>query len=312
MLAASNELRHDLGKRAEGDALAVGGAASDHRRRRPADPVDELARKSRLADPRGPDDRAQAADPLLPGAVEREPQLHQLASASDERRRERAREQRLRRAERDEPPREHLGPSSLHRERFEGLGDDSVLDQAVGAFPEQDLVRRGGLLEPGGDMDRIARRERPAARAAADEHLAGVDAHLHREPDAVVPLQLRGERSRGLAELEPGAHGPEGVVLVHVGQTEDADGGIADVLLHRAAVPLQRLPADRRIPVEHAVHRLRIQPFGERGRVDEVGEDDGHEPPRADHRPTTRPRRETSGEPRIRNSIASLPSGFSV
>ena len=77
-------LAHDLGDRQIGRAGAVRHAAADEHGCFFADRHDELARETRLADPRLAHDRDDRARLLLPRALERIAQLPQLSLASDE------------------------------------------------------------------------------------------------------------------------------------------------------------------------------------------------------------------------------------
>ena len=63
---------------------------------------------------------------------------------------------------------------------------DEVGDGGVGRGAEQHLAGRGGLLEPGRDVDGVAGRELLVGRAAADDDFAGVDACAGDDLDAVV------------------------------------------------------------------------------------------------------------------------------
>jgi len=73
------------------------------------------------------------------------------------------------------------------------------------------------------------------------------------------------------------SNGPERVVLVKARDTEHHHDGIADELLHRAPVTLD----DRRHRLEVAgqqpSQRLRVESFTERGRTDQIAEDQGHD-----------------------------------
>ena len=82
------------------------------------------------------------------------------------------------------------------------------------------------LLEPGGDVDGVARDERVSL---AGDDLPGVDA------DPGLELEL----ADGIAHLPGGAHRAQRVVLVRDRHPEDGHHRVADELLHRAAVPLE-------------------------------------------------------------------------
>ena len=101
-------------------------------------------------------------------------------------------------------------------------------------------------------------------RAASDEHLAGLDARAHRAVDALRALQLEG-----------GADGAQGVVLVQLGEAEDAEHRVAGEALDGAAVALDHGAAGLGEAVQQRVPRL-----GVGGRSGEPGGEDAHEPPR--------------------------------
>jgi hypothetical protein len=60
---------------------------------------------------------------------------------------------------------------------------------AARSAPDDDLTRRGGCLEPGGDVDGVADDDRLARAAGADDDGAGVDARSRVEGDAALPAQ---------------------------------------------------------------------------------------------------------------------------
>jgi hypothetical protein len=277
---AAGELADHLRERPVRDRIAVGKAAPDRDRRRSGDVGHELAREPRLADPGRPDDCHQAARPVGAGAVEHGAQRVELALARDERRRARPERDRALGDEPEHAPGRHRRPPAAQRDRLELLRADLVLDELERVPGDQDLAVSGGRAEPGGDVHRVAARDRGAARAGADEDLARRDRCAHRDRDTEVVPQLRGQRCARLAQLERGAHGPQRIVLVALAEAEDADDGIAGVLLHDAAVALEHLGAERRAALERGVQRLRVEPLGQRGRVGDVGEHDAHEPAR--------------------------------
>ena len=127
---------------------------------------------------------------------------------------------------------------ALQLERLDRLGLDRVAHERVGELAEQRLLRRRGLLEPGGDVDRVAGREPLVAGGLAGDDLAGVDAGADRHRDAVVALELDVQRVEPGAHVERRADGPQGVVLVRLRHPEHGHDGVADELLDRPAVAL--------------------------------------------------------------------------
>ena len=111
--------------------------------------------------------------------VEGSLELGELVLAADERRVEAARDEL---GALDEPVEAEGGDRlrlALGVERLDRLGPDRVADEPVGRLAEQRLARRGALLQPGGDVDRVAGGERVAL---AGDDLARVDADPALDP----------------------------------------------------------------------------------------------------------------------------------
>src|SRR5207247_62079 len=140
-------------------------------------------------------------------------------------------------------------------------------DEAIRRLAEQELACRRALLEAGGDVNRVAGHEGLTARARPDKGFTGVDAELDREASSVIALQLGAQLADGLAQLDRGPKGPQGVVLVELDRSEDGDNRVAGELLDDAPVPLEDGGAELRVAVEDAVHRLRVEPLGKRRRA---------------------------------------------
>jgi hypothetical protein len=80
---------------------------------------------------------------------------------------------------------------------------DGVADQAPGAAAEQDLARAGGLLQPGGQVDRVPDDQGGAEVGVAGDDLAGVDAGVQLQAHPRLALQP-------LVQLGQGASRPMG------------------------------------------------------------------------------------------------------
>ena len=91
---------------------------------------------------------------------------------------------------------------------------------------------------------------------------AGVDADPNVDVDRVPQLLGR-------------AHRPQRVVLAHDRDAEDGHHRIADELLERPAVPLDRHPRHVEVARHHRPQRLRVEPLPEGGRPGDVAEEDG-------------------------------------
>jgi hypothetical protein len=88
----------------------------------------------------------------------------------------------------------------------------------------------------------------------------------------VKPLVLRVQLADRLVDGERGAHGALGVVLVSDRRPEERDDGVADELLHRAAVGLELLADSGVVRSEPRAHVLGVELLRARGRADDVGE----------------------------------------
>jgi hypothetical protein len=163
-----------------------------------------------------------------------------------------------------------------------------ALEDLVAGFLEEDR-RSGGLAGRLADEDRAGRRD--GLQAAGGVHEVAGDEPLVRRPDrdGSLPGQDPGpqaELDAGVApevadaadELEAGPDGPLGIVLAGDRRAPHRHDGVADELLDRAAVPLDRLAARLEVAGEQLADRLRVAAGGEGGEPDEVGEEDGDVP----------------------------------
>jgi hypothetical protein len=112
------------------------------------------------------------------------------------------------------------------------------------------------------DVDGVARDECVALSVGSltGDDLARVDADPDLDLDRV-------------AELQRCAHGPERVVLVHLRHAEHGHHGVADELLDRAAVTLDRRSSRLEVPRHRGARRFRIEPLGASGRADHIAEE---------------------------------------
>ena len=138
-----------------------------------------------------------------------------------------------------------------------------VADEQSRFGADQHLACRRRLFEAGCHVDGIPGDERLAL--AADDDLARVDADSGLEPV---------DRHR-LPHLPRRAHRAQRVVLVRNGNAEDSHHRVADELLDRAAVPLEDRAEVREVAAHARPKRLGIGRLAERGRSDEVAEENG-------------------------------------
>ena len=266
---------HDVGEREVGDALAVGGAAADEDARLGRERTEQLARESRLADPGSSDDRRERRGAIGGRGVEGRAQPAELLAAPDERRRDRARERRHIRPEPQEPVGGERLALPLRIDRRRRLGVDDVRHRCVRRDADQHLTGRRRLLESRCDVDRVTGGELLIGCRAAHDHLTGVDAGTRDDPDAVLTGKLVVQPADGVADLGRRPNGAQRVVLVHDGHPEDGHHRVADELLDGAAVPLEHVLHDVEVSPHHATQELCVEPLSERGRVGDVGEEDG-------------------------------------
>ena len=129
-------------------------------------------------------------------------------------------------------------------------------------------------FEPLRDDDSVAGRERVPLLRVARDHLAGVDARAHLDPDAVGRLEPVVQLCERLTELDRGPDGAQRVVLVHDRDPESGHDRVTDELLDRAAVPLQHLAGSLVIARPDTPKRLGIEAFPQRRRICDVTEDE--------------------------------------
>ena len=142
---------------------------------------------------------------------------------------------------------------------------------------DQHRARLGGLLEAGGDVDRVAGDELIALPAERGDHVARVDADPDRQRDAVALLEGGVELLEPLEHLERGADRAHRVVVVDGRHAEDRDDRVADVLLERAAPRRDHLGHRLEVGAQQRAQPLGIEPLAELGRADHVGEEDRRE-----------------------------------
>ena len=213
---------------------------SEHRVRRPAQPLAQGADEARLADA-----GLAAEQHQLPLAVSRPPpaveQQGQLRRAPDQRCQARGRFPRLEAARRPARPQHapgrHRRGETLELARAE-LGEvEQAGDEPPRAGADHHGPGLGQRLQPGREVGRLADRvalARPTLTAAgvANHHRAGGDA----DPGPERGAARRREPGDRPDELEPGADRALGVVLVRLRVAEVGEDAIAEELGEMAAV----------------------------------------------------------------------------
>jgi hypothetical protein len=138
---------------------------------------------------------------------------------------------------------------------------------------DEDLPGVCLLLQPGGDVDDVARDQRLVPLVDGRHDLTRVDAN----PRFQGERRLLVQRGDGGLDRESGSDGAFGVVIVDAGYAEDGHRRVADELLDRPAVGLDDLADALEVHAEDAPDHLRIVVLAEGGRADDVGEQNGDE-----------------------------------
>ena len=160
----------------------------------------------------------------------------------------------------------------------ERLEREAVREPPRGLVADRDRARSRSRLDPGGNVRRVAERDRlRAARAhRADARPTGVDADADGEVGNAPGL---GDVARVVADHLQDAQGRTRralrVVLVRVRDAEVRADAVSLVRLDRAAVLLDRLAHLRHALADERLHLVRREPLAERGRADDVGEQHG-------------------------------------
>ena len=233
-LGIDAERNEHLDERPVGDALAIGEAAAAKDVGSLPDTLEEVGDEARLADAGRTEEREELTGAIGDRILEGAPETLPFPLAAHERRGEVACDRQRVTEDVEEPICVDRRGLSLQLQRRERLDDDRIADEKSRLGPDENLAVGGALLEPRGDVDRVAGDERLSLSAHDD--LARVD------PDPCLQLVL-GDR---LAHLPRRADGAKRVVLVRRRDPEDGHHRIADELLDRAAVTLEDRRADPR------------------------------------------------------------------
>ena len=144
----------------------------------------------------------------------------------------------------------------------------------LGRLADENGSRRSGRLESRGRVDEIAGDHALVTGAQVDRGLA--------RQDTRPGLDARTERADRIDKLESGPDASLGIVLVGDRGAPDRHDGIADELLHRAAVPLDDVTGELEVAGQELPDGLRIATLGQRREPDEIREQHRHQPPFGD------------------------------
>ena len=150
----------------------------------------------------------------------------------------------------------------MQLDRPDVLDLDAAERQPVRARAEQQLARLGGLLQTSGDVDGLAGGE--GRVAVVRDHLARLD------PDPRLELEL----VHAVQDREAGPNGALGVVLVRLRDPEGGHHSVAGELLDDPAVRGHAVRDALEVRLHAPPHDLGIGAGDERGRVDEIDEQD--------------------------------------
>ena len=134
---------------------------------------------------------------------------------------------------------------------------DGCGGELLGLLADEDLARPSGLGEHHRPDSYIPRE--PKRTRASDQSLTRRQAEAVNQVGAIMARQdvrLDGER---LSRLQAGPRGPEGVILVHSGDTEYAHQALAIAGGQLSAVPLEDGGQARNYVLVHDAVRLGIQ-----------------------------------------------------
>ena len=263
-----------LAERPERDALAVREAPSlvpPDVGDQPVDVFLQLPDQPRLPDPGDPLHGDQVDLPVLGGVVEQILDQAKLAIAAGE--------GWLDRGHPAEPPEadDPVGPPQVDRrflalqlERTGRLVGDHRVGRAHRRLPDEDRAGRRDRLDPRRGVDEIARHHPLMLRPERDRGLAGQDpcpcAQVGRaDVGAEVPDEGR--------ELQGGADGALGVVLVRDRGAPERHHGVSDELLDHAAVALHDASALLEVAGQELTNLFGVARLRERREADEVGEE---------------------------------------
>ena len=238
------------------------------------DRVEHGADQPRLADPGLADQQHRLAldAPRLPPALQQERQLLVAADHGRRAARPAGLEAAVGGALARDPERRHVVDEALEAGRAERAQPEHLAEQPAGAVRDHHGAGLGRLLQPGGQVRRLADHHLLPGGALADQ--VADDHEPGRDPD---PRRERlpgrgGEPGDGLRDRQAGPHGALGVVLVRPGPAEVGQHAVAHQLGH-VPVDARDLTRDRvLVRPQDLAHVLRIEAARERGRADEVDE----------------------------------------
>ena len=280
VVADSRELARDLREREVGDAVAVRDAPADDRPPG-VEPADELVDEARLPDTRVAEDRHELRRSLALDPRGREPQQRHVVVATDERRRLSVAacadlSDRLERGPCTDGPR-----LALRVELDHVPVRDVATCRALRSLADEHRSRHRELLQARRDVHGVAAHHQLASGGGvpARDDLARVYADAKSRLRSMALAQDVLVRAERRLHRECRAHGALGVVFVRARDAEHGEHRVAGELLAHAAEALHLGVHQREELSLQRSHVLGVEALAERGRADEVGEQDGHHAP---------------------------------
>jgi hypothetical protein len=154
-----------------------------------------------------------------------------------------------------------------------------TVDQSVRGRGDDHAAGRCDLLEPGGDVGRVADRRvvHPQVGANRPDHdEAGVEPLPDLEGDAAPPLQVVAQLVQPPLDAERGVGGPLGMLFVRDRGAEERHDAVAEELVHRALVAVDLVQHQLERLVHQHVGVLGVELRGQRREARDVGEQDRH------------------------------------
>ena len=222
LLGDAGDPLDDLQHGPERDALAVGKTAAAEHGGGIADHLQRLRDQARLPDTGGAEHGEEVARALTNGAGVRISQEGELALAAHHVRVEAPSMSGCARHHFEQPVRHHPLALSLHDQRLERLGANRSRASSNVSSPIRISPGAAERSRRSATMTTSPLTSMSSARGIAGDHLPAVDAQANLDVGRRASLELDVQRLDRLAEIDGGAEGAQGVVLVHTGTPKTA------------------------------------------------------------------------------------------
>src|SRR5438034_7356265 len=156
----------------------------------------------------------------------------------------------------------------------DGLEPNGAIRRAIGSLVDKQPAGRGGGLQAGCGVDKVARDHPLAGGPDDDGGVPRADGSTEREWRL---LQLRPQCGNGLGQLETGSDRSFGIVFMCGRRAPHGNDRIADELVNRAAVADYDLSGGLEVPRQKIANILRIAAIREVGETNQVREEHGNQ-----------------------------------